>query len=139
MALVTADASTITADSLLTADGFIGWPVGLPAPMVPGFALEPEDSTLRTNMEVGAPRVRLHTLAERDGLDVAWRFTDAQMAIFREWWRTTASFGSAWFDVDLPVGNGGVQAKEARFNGKWKSRLQGGMCWEVTAKLEVRG
>ena len=138
MALITADSVSITADSLLTADGFIGWPVGLPAPVVPGFSMEPEDATIRTDMEVGSPRVRLRTLAERDSLDVAWKFTDAQMAVFREWWRTTASFGAAWFDVELPLGNGGVQACEARFVGRWKSQLKPGMCWDVTGKVEVR-
>lgn len=138
MALVTADSVSITADSLLTADGFIGWPVGLPAPVVPGFSMEPEEATIRTDMEVGSPRVRLRTLAERDALEVAWKFTDAQMAVFREWWRTTASFGAAWFDVELPLGNGGVQACEARFVGRWKSHLKPGMCWDVTGKVEVR-
>ncbi|MDP3425501.1 MAG: hypothetical protein Q8S32_17305 [Burkholderiaceae bacterium] len=138
MALITADSVSITADSLLTADGFIGWPVGLPAPVVPGFSMEPEESTIRTDMEVGSPRVRLRTLAERDALEVAWKFTDAQMAVFREWWRTTASFGAAWFDVELPLGNGGVQACEARFVGRWKSQLKPGMCWDVTGKVEVR-
>lgn len=138
MALVSADAITITADALLTADGFIGWPVGLPAPVVPGYDLEPEDATIRTDMEVGSPRVRLRTLANRDTLEVAWKFTDAQMAIFRDWWDTTAARGSAWFDLTLPLGRGGLQDAEARFVGRWKSKLQPGLCWTVSAKLEVR-
>lgn len=139
MALVSADSATITADSVLTADGFIGWPVGLPAPILPGYELEPDDATIRTDMEVGSARVRLRTLADRDGLDVAWKFTDAQMAVFRDWWRTTAELGAAWFDLDLPLGNGGLQACEARFNGRWKASLRPGMCWQVTGKIEVRG
>lgn len=114
------------------------WPASLPAPMVPGLALEPEDSTIRTDMEVGSPRVRLRTQAERDGLEVVWKFSDVQMAAFRAWWRTTASFGAAWFDVTLPLGEGGLQACSARFVGRWKASLKPGMCWDVTARLEVR-
>lgn len=137
MSIVTSDA-IITADALLSADGFIGWPVQLPAPMLDGFTLEPEDASIRTDMEVGTPRVRLRTLADRDGLDVAWRFTDAQMAFFREWWETTAARGAAWFDMSLPLGNGGLQMASTRFVGRWKAKLQPGMCWVVSGKVEVR-
>ena len=138
MALVTADAGSITADATLTADGFIGWPVQLPNPTIDGYGLEPADQVIRTDMEVGAPRTRRRSLADDDSVDVAWKFTDAQMKIFRDWWRTTAAGGAAWFDVNLAVGGGGIQLKEAKFNGKWKSTLLPGMNWHVTAKLEVR-
>lgn len=139
MALVTADSLSITADALLTADGFIGWPVVLPAPLTDGYGLDPVEQTINTDMEVGAPRSRRRSLADLDDVDVAWRFTDAQMAIFRTWWRTTAAGGAAWFDINLPVGGGGVQLKEARFAGAWKSKLLPGLCWSVTGKLKVRG
>ena len=139
MAFVTADSLSITADAILTADGFIGWPVQLPAPLTDGYGGEPANQTLETDMEVGTPRVRRTSLAELDDLDVAWLFTDAQMAIFRNWWKTTAAGGAAWFLIDLPMGYGGVQQKEARFVGRWKHKLRQGLCWSVTGKLKVRG
>lgn len=138
MAIVTADSLSITADSLLTADGFIGWPVVLPAPLTDGYGLEPAPQTIDTDMEVGAPRSRRRSLADLDDVTVAWKFTDAQMKIFRDWWRTTAAAGAAWFDINLPVGGGGVELKEAKFSGGWKSRLDRGLNWNVTAKLKVR-
>ena len=50
---------------------------------------------MRSDMEVGAPRVRKTTTANIDRLNIAWRFTDVQMSAFR-----------AWFD-DLPWSLGG--------------------------------
>lgn len=139
MALVSSDSLSITADSTLTADGFIGWPVGLPRPTVSGYGLNPVDQTIRTDMEVGSPRVRRRSLARLDMLDVAWKFTNAQMAVFREWFDTTAAGGASWFDVELATGDGEIALHQARFNGIWKSSLLPGLNWSVTAKLEVRG
>lgn len=138
MALATADSLSITADSTLTADGLVGWPMLLPAPTLDGYGLEPAEQTIRTDMEAGAPRVRRRSAADDDSVDVAWKFTDAQMKIFRDWFRSNAAGGAAWFDMALAVGGGGIQQKEVRFNGKWKSTLLPGMNWHVTAKLEVR-
>lgn len=138
MALATADALSITADALLSADGFVGWPVGLPNPTVSGYGLNPVDQTIRTDMEVGSARVRRRSLARLDMIDVAWKFTDAQMAIFRDWFDTTAAGGAAWFDINLATGDGGVVLKSAKFNGIWKAGLLPGLNWSVTAKLEVR-
>lgn len=194
------------------------WPTTLPAPLKPGYGLDPEDQQLRTDMEVGAARVRRRTRARKDMLDVVWKFADAQMALFRKWfdndgsathsgtaqsggastvtlasgasasndtyndstititggtgagqtrkitgyvgatrvatvdaaWATQpdetstydvsggAAGGAAWFTVSLPLGDGGLSACEARFKGGWKSKLGPGMCWQVTATLEVR-
>ncbi len=61
------------------------WPSILPRPLVSGYAINPADQTLRTDMEAGAARVRRRSRARLDMIDVSWKFTDAQMAVFREW------------------------------------------------------
>lgn len=61
------------------------WPSILPRPLLGGYSLNPADQTLRTDMESGAARVRRRSRARLDLVDVAWKFTDAQMAVFREW------------------------------------------------------
>lgn len=62
------------------------WPDTLPTPSEPGFGLAPVDQVIRTDMEVGARRVRRVTFARLDHVDVQWTFNDAEMAAFRAWW-----------------------------------------------------
>lgn len=117
------------------------WPTTLPAPTVDGYGIEPVDQAIRTDMEAGAARTRRRTRARMDMINVAWRFTDAQMATFRAWFEndaTGAAGGAGWFTTSLPVGDGGITSCEAKFNGAFKPSLLRGMCWHVTAKLEVR-
>lgn len=71
------------------------WPYHFPMGTKDGYKLSPIDKVMRSDMEVGAPRVRKTTTENIDRLNIAWRFTDVQMAAFR-----------AWFD-DLPWSLGG--------------------------------
>ncbi len=57
----------------------------LPRPLAPGYGINPADQTKRTDMEAGAARVRRSSRARLDMVDVSWKFTDAQMAVFRKW------------------------------------------------------
>jgi hypothetical protein len=61
------------------------YPPTLPAPLVSGYTLSPVDQTVRTDMEVGAARVRRRTRARNDLIDVSWLFSPVQMAAFRQW------------------------------------------------------
>ena len=61
------------------------WPSILPRPLAAGYGINPADQSLRTDMEAGAARVRRRSRARLDMIDIAWKFTDAQMAVFREW------------------------------------------------------
>ena len=61
------------------------YPSTLPAPLVSGYTLSPVDQTVRTDMEVGAARVRRRTRARNDLIDVSFLLTAAQMDEFREW------------------------------------------------------
>lgn len=112
------------------------YPGSLPVPLVEGYALNPVDQTVRTEMEAGAARVRRRTFARNDVVDVAFIFTGGEFAAFRTWFEGDAGGGSAWFDMPLDVG-AGMATEEVRFKGAWKSqRVQ--LHWRVTAQLEVR-
>lgn len=118
------------------------WPTSLPQPISDGYGLTPEDSGIRTDMEVGAARVRRRTRARNDRIDVRWLLTDAQMAAFRAWFdddATGVSGGSAWFYIRLNIGTGGMQTVEARFvNGFKRGDFTPPDTWQVTAQLEIR-
>ena len=117
------------------------WPVTLPAPQAPGYTLSPGDQTIRTDMEVGSPRVRRRTTARNDKLAVGWVLTDAQLDDLRDWFDddvTGIAGGSAWFTALLAVGTGTTQASvEARFDGPFKAD-RNGPYWNVAATLETR-
>lgn len=116
------------------------WPATLPKPNQPGYQLTPVDPTIRTQMEVGAPRTRRQTKARNDRVTLEWSFTDAQMAIFRAWFDndSEAAGGASWFTIDLAIGDTGMESHEAKFDGIWKGSLQDGLNWRVSATLEVR-
>lgn len=117
------------------------WPSTLPAVSLSGYSIEPVDQTVRTDMEVGSPRVRRRTAARLDIVSASWLFTDAQMATFRAWFEnstTGVSGGAGWFTIELPMGDGGVVSSDARFVGVPKPQMLPGKHWSVTASLEVR-
>jgi hypothetical protein len=117
------------------------WPTTLPAPLAEGYALNPGDQTLRTDMETGAPRVRRRTTARNDRINVGWLLTVAQLDTLRDWFddaTTGIAGGSAWFNVSLDVGTGTTQAAvEARFTGPFQAQRIG-QHWKVSATLETR-
>ncbi len=116
------------------------WPSTLPAPVYDGYELAPVDPSIRTDMEVGSSRTRRRTAARNDKISLMWKFTDAQMAIFRAWFDNPAEAagGSAWFDMTIAVGTTGLDAKVCRFAGIWKAVPRPGLNWIVTAQVEVR-
>lgn len=117
------------------------WPSTLPQPLAPGYGINPVDPALRTDMDVGAARVRRRTAARNDRVSVNWLFTDAQLTIFRAWFddaATGAAGGAAWFTVSLAIGTGGVVPVAARFVGVYRVSHHGALIWSVTAELEVR-
>lgn len=117
------------------------WPGTLPRPVVDGYALQPEDPAVRTDMEVGAMRVRRRTAARNDRVQLTWLFTQAQMDAFRAWYDNSAenAGGASWFTVDLAIGTStGVVSVEAQFVEMWKAIALPGLKWRVTAKVQVR-
>lgn len=61
------------------------WPDTLPAMSYPGADLSPVDQSIRTEMEVGAAKLRRITRARRDTQAVEWRMKDAEFYLFRRW------------------------------------------------------
>ena len=116
------------------------WPVTLPSPEKSGYQIAPVDQTIRTEMETGAPRVRRRSAARNDVVNVVWKMSDAQMAIFRTWFDSAADAagGASWFNIDLAVGATGIDTVEARFSGPWTADALPGLNWHVSAKLEIR-
>lgn len=116
------------------------WPATLPDPLLGGYGFTPLDQTIRTDMEVGSPRVRRRTNARVDTVSVSWTFTAAQMAEFRTFFddnTTGLAGGVAWVTINLDVGEGAFQSCEARFIGPWQA-TRNAQYWNVSARLEVR-
>jgi hypothetical protein len=66
------------------------WPDVLPTPSYPGFSLSPVEQSLRTDMEVGAQRVRRITRARNDKFELVWTMTDTEFCAWRAWWADDA-------------------------------------------------
>lgn len=117
------------------------FPSTLPQPLASGYGISPLDQTVRTDMEVGAARVRRRTSARLDRVTLSWIFTDAQLATFRAWFEndsTGAAGGASWFNVNLAIGTTGLVAVQARFVGVYKADHLGALIWSVSAEVEVR-
>ena len=78
-------------------------PWTIPRPINDGYALEPVDPVLRTDMEFGSPRTRLRTQANLDHVTLTWIFTAAEMGDFRTWWESDIARGASWFEMELVI------------------------------------
>jgi hypothetical protein len=112
------------------------WPSTLPAPLNEGYSIEPQQQTIRTDMEVGNPRVRRRTAARVDNIPVAWMMTNAQFSAFRTWFDGDGEGGAAWFTVAIPQGD--ETSTEARFVDTFRAEKVAFTHWRITATLEVR-
>lgn len=121
------------------------YPATLPNPSASGYQLSPADQTVRSDMEVGTPRVRRKTSARDDQITLSWTMDDTQLATFRAWFDGTGTDdcqgGAAWFNgMNLAVGNTGLTQPDCRFVGPFSAVLlnPGSLWWSVSAKVEVR-
>lgn len=122
------------------------WPTDLPPPLSASYNISPVQQVRRTDMETGAPRVRIQSRSIRDTVTVSWKMSLSQFNAFRLWFESMsgAAWGSAWFTIDLPVGRSATDIKtnvQARFAGNppWSSALSnGGKLYTITATLETR-
>lgn len=117
------------------------WPATLPAPSVAGgYKYKPQPSVLRTDMEIGAPRVRRITTANLGRINLSWVLTLAEKETFWAAYNSAsiANAGASWFTLSLRVDGAGFETVEARFVGEPDdSFIPGGYC-SITAELEVR-
>jgi hypothetical protein len=125
------------------------FPNTLPAPLVAGYSVSPQQQVRRTEMETGAARVRVQSRAYRDMVSLTWKFTYAEFETFRAWFTDMAgaAFGSAWFTIALPTGVGAVAPSVmtvvmARFSSStppWSATPSyGGKVYTVNTTLELR-
>jgi len=85
-----------------------------------------------------APRARMRD-AIVDADTVRWRYTPAEMAVWREWFHDTLLDGQLWFAATLP-GRGGWLPRVARYIGEQLQLTHlGAGIWEVSCRLELRG
>ena len=112
------------------------YPTQLPAPLVSGYALQPQDVGIRTAMDSGIARTRKRFSARPiTTVPVNWLMSQNQLAIFDAW---MLAYASDWFFINL-AGSLGIQTVQARLVGAWTSVPAGGSAlWSVSATLEVR-
>lgn len=119
----------------------LSWPTRLPLPTYDGYALEPESSVTRTDVESGPARQRRRFTQTPTRIPVRWRFQDVDFATFEAWFRLKLADGADWFAISL-LGGIGIAAHEARFvgqgNAPYKAAPSRGGVWIVTSVLEIR-
>lgn len=99
----------------------------------------PESGVIRTQMDVGASKVRRRTTATVKPLTFTMRITGTQFSILRTFYHTTTLEGSAVFDMEDPWDD---NTKEWRFTAPYEWRLIVGSSasasrwYEITLYLE---
>jgi len=111
------------------------WPYILPLPDVGGYSYEPQNATIRTEMEIGA-KVRRRFTKHPTFISVSWRFNYSQQAFFEAWFFHELHDGSIWFQINLPTGDG-LKLYNARFIGNYKVTTYSNTYWLVSARLEI--
>ncbi len=112
------------------------FPTQLPAPLINGYTLQPQDVGIRTSMDSGIARTRKRfSTRPITTVPVNWLMTQNQFAIFDAW---MLAYASDWFSINL-AGGLGLQTVLARLVGTWTSMPAGSSAlWSVSATLEVR-
>jgi hypothetical protein len=116
------------------------WPATLPAPSVSGYKIKPQTSVVRTDMEIGAPRVRRVSNAKQYRISASWVLTAVQHAAFWAFFHSSsgANAGASWFSISLPVDGDTFETVDARFVGEPDESHISDMQWAMGAELEVR-
>lgn len=82
------------------------WPPGLPQEIPQeGYRGTSADNVIRTAMDVGPPKTRRRSSARNRTFTVSFRFDQAEVTLFREFWRTTLEGGVLRFE--FPDSEGG--------------------------------
>ncbi len=79
------------------------WPLSLPQnPVYSSYEETPPDTLIRTEMDVGPPKVRQRYTAGIRKFSCDYRMTEAQIATLDTFFVTTISGGSVSFDMPHP-------------------------------------
>ena len=116
------------------------WPTSLPAPQLPGYALETQDATRRTDMEGGPARTRRVSTSVPDKVTLRFLFDAAQMATFRSFWELDWDNGANWIAMQLKDGRTeGAALRECRpVPAVFKSAPVSATHWHVEMAVEIR-
>lgn len=114
----------------------VAYPSTLP-PMSGAPQWAPDEAAARTSLP-GAAIGRQRSAAPHRLVQALWRYSAAQMQVWRDWFNTDLRGGAQWFTMPV-VGRGGALSCACRFVGGTvrRSALAGGL-WEVTAQIMVR-
>ncbi|MFN4017090.1 MAG: hypothetical protein ACK4JB_17260 [Reyranella sp.] len=112
------------------------WPSRLPLPSMQGYGIEDDLRIERSEMESGSERERRTSTALKSAVQVQWKFTLFEYALFEGWLIHRAR--GQWFNMAY-LGGIGLIACEARIQrGKAPSKFQTGASVIVTATLDIR-
>lgn len=120
----------------------IYWPTELPAALI-GTTYSPVDPQMRTTMQSGRTLARRKFTVVPVHFQARWVFrSDAQAALFEEFYRAVTTDGAAWFvmPILLPSGNDHLPV---RFSGIYSGpkrvnppgRING--AWEYSATIQI--
>ena len=117
----------------------IEWPDELPAPLI-GTQYRPIDPQIRTPMQSGRVFVRRNFTAVPVAFPVRWAMkSDAQAALFEDFYRVTLEDGTLWFETPLltPQGRGPwlVQFQGIYTGPRLLTPPGGSRVWEYSADL----
>ena len=116
------------------------WPSTLPLPIADGYAIEIQDATVRTDMDVGPARVRRRTTSVPDRITLSCLFTAAQMSAFRAFWDGDWVGGAAWVSIPLRDGRSANSVvRECRpVPATYRAVPESVELWQVSLTVEVR-
>lgn len=114
----------------------IVYPSALPAPVA--ALLQPAERRLGT--ELAGPRAVRGIQRDYLGTQrVEFVYSNAQAAVFGEWFRDDLVHGGAWFAANWPTQEGWHASAVRRFMAPPSWQLVAGYGWRVSAECEVRG
>jgi hypothetical protein len=111
---------------------------GIPCPQT--STVTPEERRLLSEGAYGPRGARTIELDERQFQTLTWALSAVQAALFRDWYRTTLTYGGAWFSAPAtwPTPEGLV-VKVRRFIGDPQWTYRGNGHWLLALNAEVRG
>lgn len=113
------------------------WPASLPPPMA-RYSGKTNANVIRTDMDSGEARQRARFGDAPDMVNLNWKMTGAEFAIFRTFWRDELHRGSIYFVATIDIGFG-EKLHQMRFvGGNFKSQRLAGSNFQVSAEMEVR-
>lgn len=115
------------------------FPEALPNVIMGDYSYKQANNLIRTEMESGPAKVRRRFVSVPTDVNVSWKFSRAELAIFENFFRNTIYDGATWFQIKL-VNGAGETLCTARFKEAYDASTDAKEhSWVVRGKLEVFG